>query len=107
MDIIRIFLLTQNELIIYPPEDASNIYLYNTKDDEIKCSWNPLETYYSCVYGCIRGHLSNYGNYMFFIEENNDINNFIYSVCIQFSYFKGDHIDSILCFDVNFGYIIN
>ena len=107
MDIIRIFILTQNELIIYPPEDASNIYLYNTNDDEIYCSWEPLETYYSCVYYYITHLLTKFENYMFFVEENNDLNNFLYSICVHFSYFKGDNTNSMLCIDVNFGYMIN
>ena len=107
MDIMRIFILTPNELIIYPPEDASKIYLYNTNDDEIYCSWEPYETYYSCVYDYITRRLPSYENYMFFIEENNDFYNYIYSICVHFSYVKGDNANSMLCIDVNFGYMIN
>ena len=44
---------------------------------------------------------------MFFIREYDDFDNLIYSVCIKLSYYKGNYHDSFLCFDINFGIIIN
>ena len=51
MNLRRIYILTESELIIYPPEDPSKIDVYSAKDDYLfYCSWEPLETYYSCIY---------------------------------------------------------
>ena len=51
MDIRRIYILTERELIIYPPEDPSKIDMFSGIDDDlILCSWEPIETYYSCIF---------------------------------------------------------
>ena len=108
MDIRRIFVLNKRELIIYPPEDSTKIYLYkNTNDIYLSsCSKKSLGNYYSCIYDYIY-YLFYEGNYMAFLKEYEDTNNLIYSLCVKLTYFEGNFHFSLLCLEVNFSYLIN
>ena len=98
MDIRRIYILTESELIIYPPEDPSKIDLYSAKDDYLfYCSWEPLETYYSCIYENSNITWTYVENYLNFIKEYEDSNNLIYSLYVKIFYFKKDYAYSLLC----------
>ena len=44
---------------------------------------------------------------MNFLKEYEDSNNLIYSLCVKIFYFKKDYAYSLLCFDINFGLLIN
>ena len=106
MDILRITILTEKELIIYPPEDPFKINLYNIIDmNYMYCNWELPEDYYFCLLGILNPYWVD--NDLFFIQDSEDYNNIIYSVCIKYTYSKGNYQDSILCFEVNFGYLIN
>ena len=103
MDIRRIFLITYYDLIIYPPEDAFQIDIYNPGFYAGTSYLKPnifyyyiYESLYNSTIG-IYGDLSLRLNYFSF-------NNLLYSLCIKSIYFK---TYSFLCFDVNFGYLIN
>ena len=106
MDISRIFLMTSNELLIYPPEDAYKINLYNTKDMMLSSCSSEIN-YYSCIYDYLGIDLFYLDYYMTIIPEFDDMYNLIYSICIKFNYYKDSIYDSILCMDVNFGPLIN
>ena len=107
-DIIRFFILTNNELIIYPPEDYSKIYINNASDfsycnSEISSKW--FANFYSCVYYNILVEFY-YIKAITFLQDINDFNDLIYSICIPYTYYKGNYHNSVLCVDVNFGYLI-
>ena len=68
MDIRRIIVLTEGELIIYPPEDHTKIYLYNNTKDVYfsSCSFEPFDAYYFCIYEMAYYVSLEYDNYMIF-----------------------------------------
>ena len=105
MDIIRIFILTEYEIIIYPPEDSSKISIYNTIDPYYGFYDEDPEFLFSYIYYSIVPDFEN-ERFMIFIKEYEDFDNLIYSICIKYTYYAGDYQDSLLCFDVNFGYLI-
>ena len=109
MDIIRFFILTEDELIIYPPEDHSKIYINNSTDfsycnSDVSYKWFP--NFYSCIYYNILVELY-YFEGLTFLQDINDFNDLIYTICIPYTYFRGYNLNSILCIDVNFGPLIN
>ena len=109
MDIIRFFILTEDELIIYPPEDHSKIYINNATDfsycnSDVSYKWFP--NFYSCVYYNILVELYYFEGITFLLDIN-DFNDLIYTICIPYTYFRGNNLNSILCIDVNFGPLIN
>ena len=105
MEINRIFILTVNELIIYPPEDAFKIDLFYTNNFE-HCSLYKDYYYFYCIYIEIY-YLSKEDDDLLFIPNYIDFNNIKYTICIKTFYFSDDYYFSFLCFDVNFGYLIN
>ena len=76
-------------------------------DDLILCSWEPIETYYSCIYDSLRFVRIFEENYLNILKEYEDSNNLIYSLCVKIIYFKEDYSYSLLCLDINFGLLIN
>ena len=105
MDIIEIFILTENSLIIYPPEDPYKIHFYNNIDDNYYfCSDEIPEEYYFCMYLYMQIFFENFLN---IIREYYDFNNHINSICTKFSFFTKNSYDSFLCIEVNFRYYIN
>ena len=102
MDIIRIYILTPNELIIYPPEDATKIYLFNSDYEYYYCSFDIY--YYACIYDRIIYNCKYNKDFAIMIHDYNDLNNLIYTICINF---LNNNYEPIFCFEVNFGFIIN
>ena len=117
MDIIRFFILTEKELIIYPPEDSSKIYINGSNDlVGYKCndSNNPIlegeipyySNYYSCIHYWILKEIYSF-NGLDFLQDIINYNDFIYSICIPYTYYKEKYFKDIICLDVNFGLLIN
>ena len=110
MDIIRIIILNEKELIIYPPEDSKKINLHNFHNIYPDSGCGIIEqltgNYYSCAYNYIFNYYFEYYDYEMLITEAFQYDIVMSGICVRFSFLGGDSNESILCIEVNFGEII-
>ena len=110
MDIIRIIILNEKELIIYPPEDYKEIYLHNFHNiyPDSLCGYIEQLTgnYYSCAYNYILNKLFPGYDLEIFIIAAFQYNFLINDICMRFSFLGGKTKESILCLEVNFEVVI-
>ena len=109
-DIIRIILLNEKELIIYPPEDYNKINLHNFHYlyPASYCSYYEQNTgnYYLCAYNYIYNILFRNKDLELFVMEVLEYQTLLCAICIKFSFYKEKPLGSILCIEVNFRKII-
>jgi len=106
MDINRIFILTPFEIIIYPPEDAFKIDLYHPESYEDTGDLEGYE-YYDYIYNYINDDIIEYDDDILLRLNYDDFNNLLYSICLKIFYLGFIFDYSFLCFDINFGYLVN
>ena len=110
MDLIRIIILNEKELIIYPPEDYREINLHNFHNIYPQSGCGYIEqltgNYYSCAYSFIYNYLFKGYNLELFVIEIFQYEILISGICMKFSFFVGQKKESILCIEVNFGAVI-
>ena len=110
MDIIRIIILNEKELIIYPPEDYREINLHNFHNMHPQSGCGYIEqltgNYYSCAYNYIYNILSKGYNLEFIFIEFLQYDILIAAICIKFSFLEGKTKESMVCIEVNFKGVI-
>ena len=110
MDIIRIIILNEKELIIYPPEDYREINLHNFHNMYPQSGCGYIEqltgNYYSCAYNYIYNILFQRHNLELIFIEFFRYETLISAICLKFSFYEGQAKESILCIEVNFVEII-
>ena len=107
MDIIRIIILNEKELIIYPPEDSKEINLHNFHNiyADSYCGYIEQLTgnYYSCAYNYIFNVLFIGYELEILVTEIFQYDQIFSGICMKFSFLEGRSKESILCIEVNFG----
>ena len=110
MDIIRIIILNEKELIIYPPEDYREINLHNFHNIHTASACGYIEqltgNYYSCAFNYIYNILFEGYNLELLFMEFFRYEIFMSGFCMKFSFLRGKTKESILCLEINFGEII-
>ena len=106
MDIIRIIILNEKELIIYPPEDYREINLHNFHNMYPQSGCGYIEqltgNYYSCAYNYIYNILFQRHNLELIFIEFFRYETLISAICLKFSFYEGQAKESMLCIEVNF-----
>lgn len=108
MDILRIYILNHNELILYPPEDYRrfNLILFRSLHPGANCL-NTDTNFYSCVYDYIIKAMFNQNHFVLIILEAIYYQTFISSFCIRIPFIKDNPDDSIICLEIDFEKIIS
>ena len=105
MEMSRIFILTEKEFIIYPPEDSNKLYLklffpkFNTG-----FQLDQSKDIYFLIYDYINQNLEDktYHLAVEMIEYQN-----LYTLgCFKFPFIKEKPKDSIICLEINFGKVV-
>ena len=100
VDLIRIIILNEKELIIYPPEDYREINLHNFHNIYPQSGCGYIEqltgNYYSCAYSFIYNYLFKGYNLELFVIEIFQYEILISGICMKFSFFVGQKKESIL-----------
>ena len=110
MDITRILIINEKELIIYPPEDSGKISLINFYKlyPESNCSYHLLTggNYFACVFYFIYNNI--FPGYALerFIMEEIEYQQIIGLICMKISFIKNNPKGSILCIEVDFEVIV-
>ena len=104
MEISKILIFTEKELVIYPPEDPNNLYLgffgYFNQDFHYD---HPKNLYYF-IYDYINKKLADkiYYPAVEMLEYQN-----LYTLgCFKFPFIKEKPNDSVICLEINFGKVV-
>ena len=98
MDIFRIIILNEENLIIYPPEDKNKINFFYFFDPTPDSLCNPAESdYYLCFYNLM---YNGFGDFEEFYSKI-DFNIFLTDICVKFTFYKGKPLGSLLCIDID------
>ena len=110
MEIIRIIILNEKELIIYPPEDYKkiNLHYYHNLYPESYCGiYEEMGMdYYLCAFNHIYNIIFKEFDTEKFIMEVLEYQILLDAICIKFSFYKEKPNGSILCLELNFGKIV-
>ena len=111
-DIIRIMILNEDELIIYPPEDYRKINLISFRGLHLdsECAYdlsNNLFDYPLCVYKYMNNYfLSHSNSYIFIMKEQIVYDSLSSAFCIKFPFLKNKPDKSFLCFELDLGLLM-
>ena len=109
MDIKRIYILNDKELIIYPPEDINKIQLntFYTIYPESRCYiYLGQREFFLCAYNFTFNYLYKPEFLDLTFIEFIDYQIVVSSVCLKIPYIKGDNETTIVCIEIDFGEII-
>jgi len=109
MDIKRIYILNDKELIIYPPEDINKIQLntfYTIYPMSLCHIYLGQRKFFSCAYDFIFNYLYKPEFLDLTFIEFIDYQIVVSSVCLKIPYIKGDNETTIVCIEIDFGEII-
>ena len=110
MDLIRIIILNEKELIVYPPEDRFkiNLHFFHNLYPSSYCGvYEGMGfDYFSCAFNHIYNKLFEPGFTERFIMEVLEYQTLLAGICIKYSFYKEKPNGSILCLEVNLGTIL-
>ena len=111
MDIIRFFILNEDEIFIYPPEDYRKINLirFRTVYTDNPCTYTEtdLSDYPSCVYDHMFNHLFPISKtYLLILRELIEYQIIYGACCMKFTFFKEKPYKSVICLEVDLSYIL-
>ena len=106
--LLHILFLNKGQLIIYPPEDHTNLYLYyyNYINTITHCNYsssNPKEKYPYCIYLDAFNNTSEKN--LSYIHPINEVIYYYYtyaSICIKYSYVENKSDKSLICLEFDF-----
>ena len=105
MSLLHLLILSEKELIIYPPEDPTklNLYKYIYLNPYSRCSYNAtyVGNYPFCVYNSSINSQSN-SSYIIVLNEDLNIYGVFSAVCIRFPYIKEKPDESLICAEIDF-----
>ena len=112
MDIIRFFVLTEEDLFIYPPEDYRKINLikFRTVYTNNPCKYTEadLSDYPSCVYAHMFNHLfPDRKNYLLILRESIEYLTIYGAYCLKFPFYKDRPDKSAICLELDLTYSAN
>ena len=111
-DIIRIMILNEDELIIYPPEDYRKINLIRFRETyfDSNCIYNLSNNFIDyplCVYKYMNNYfLSHSNSYIFIMKEQIVYDSLSSAFCIKFPFLKNKPDKSFLCFELDLGLLM-
>ena len=102
MDIFRILILNEKDLIIYPPEDKNKINLFSFSALTPDSFCNPAgSNYYLCIYNYMYNNTFKDFDLEKFITEQVDFNNYLTAICVKFTFYKEKPLGSFLCLEID------